>query len=75
MTHAALGTPRVESAARRLKELNPRLDVVAAAENVAADNAARPWSLWRYALFLVLLIGLAESLLAVRYLSVEKEAA
>jgi hypothetical protein len=40
-----------------------------------ADNGARPWSLWRYALFLVLLIGLAESLLAVRYLSVEKEAA
>ena len=43
--------------------------------SATADNAARPWSLWRYALFLVLLIGLAESLLAVRYLSVEKEAA
>ena len=43
--------------------------------SATADSAARPWSLWRYALFLVLLIGLAESLLAVRYLSVEKEAA
>ncbi len=42
--------------------------------SATAENGARPWSLWRYALFLVLLIGLAESLLAVRYLSVEKEA-
>jgi len=41
MTHAAIGTPRVDSAARRLKELNPRLDVVAVAENVTAENAAR----------------------------------
>lgn len=41
MTHAALGTSRVECAARRLKELNPRLDVVAVPENVTADNAAR----------------------------------
>jgi hypothetical protein len=43
--------------------------------SATAENGTRPWSLWRYALFLVLLIGLAESLLAVRYLSVEKEAA
>jgi molybdopterin/thiamine biosynthesis adenylyltransferase len=41
MTHDAIGTPRVESAARRLKELNPRLDVVAVPENVSATNAQR----------------------------------
>jgi molybdopterin/thiamine biosynthesis adenylyltransferase len=40
MTHAALGTPRIESAARRLKELNPRLEVVAVGENVDEGNAA-----------------------------------
>lgn len=39
------------------------------------DNPARPQSLWRYALFILLLIAITESLLAVRYLSVEKEAA
>ena len=41
MTHAAIGTSRVECAARRLRELNPRLEVVAIPENVAAANAAR----------------------------------
>lgn len=41
MTHAALGTSRVECAARRLKELNPRLDVLAVPENVTAENAGR----------------------------------
>src|SRR5262245_39393372 len=41
MTHAAIGASRVESAARRLKELNPRLDVVPVAENVSLQNAAR----------------------------------
>jgi hypothetical protein len=35
----------------------------------------RPWSLWRYALFLVLLFALTESIFASRYLSVEKDAA
>jgi molybdopterin/thiamine biosynthesis adenylyltransferase len=40
MTHAALGSSRVECAARRLRELNPRLDVVAVAENVHEGNAA-----------------------------------
>lgn len=40
MTHAGLGKPRVASAERRLKELNPRLDIVAVAENVSEDNAA-----------------------------------
>jgi molybdopterin/thiamine biosynthesis adenylyltransferase len=40
MTHDWLGKPRVESAERRLKELNPRLEVVAVEENVSEDNAA-----------------------------------
>ena len=41
MTHDWLGKPRVESAARRLKELNPRLEVVAVNENLSPDNADR----------------------------------
>lgn len=40
MTHDWLGKPRVESAARRLRDLNPRLDIVAVGENVSEDNAA-----------------------------------
>ncbi|MCH2364622.1 MAG: HesA/MoeB/ThiF family protein [Planctomycetes bacterium] len=40
MTHDGLGKSRVESAARRLRELNPRLEVEAFAENVSEDNAA-----------------------------------
>lgn len=39
MTHDWLGKPRVESASRRLRELNPRLDVVAVNENLSEDNA------------------------------------
>ena len=39
MTHAGLGQPRVESAQRRLKELNPRLNVVAVGQNVSEENA------------------------------------
>jgi len=39
MTHDALGTSRVACAGRRLKELNPRLDVVEVAENVSEENA------------------------------------
>ncbi|HJT76103.1 MAG TPA: HesA/MoeB/ThiF family protein, partial [Gemmataceae bacterium] len=41
MTHDALGTPRVECAARRLRELNPFVGVVAVPENVTPENAAR----------------------------------
>ena len=41
MTHAALGTPRVESAERRLHELNPRLEIMPVAENVSEENAER----------------------------------
>ncbi|MCH2138095.1 MAG: HesA/MoeB/ThiF family protein [Phycisphaerales bacterium] len=40
MTHEALGTPRVHCAARRLQELNPRLEVVAVESNVTDANAA-----------------------------------
>ncbi len=40
MTHDWLGKPRVESASRRLRELNPRLEVVAIGENVNEENAA-----------------------------------
>lgn len=39
MTHAALGTSRVQSAAKRLAELNPRLRVEAIDENMSAANA------------------------------------
>ena len=41
MTHAGLGTSRVESARQRLQELNPRLDVVAVNENVSTENAQK----------------------------------
>lgn len=40
MTHDWLGKPRVESAERRLKELNPRLEIVGVGENMSEDNAA-----------------------------------
>ncbi|MCH2136225.1 MAG: HesA/MoeB/ThiF family protein [Phycisphaerales bacterium] len=40
MTHANLGSSRVECASRRLKELNPRLDVVAIDANINERNAA-----------------------------------
>lgn len=40
MTHDWLGKPRVQSAERRLKELNPRLEVVPVNENINAENAA-----------------------------------
>jgi molybdopterin/thiamine biosynthesis adenylyltransferase len=39
MTHDWIGQPRVDCAARRLKELNPRLDIVAVPENVTPMNA------------------------------------
>jgi len=40
MTHDWLGKPRAQSAARRLKELNPRLVVEAVEENISEGNAA-----------------------------------
>jgi molybdopterin-synthase adenylyltransferase len=39
MTYDWLGKPRVESARRRLRELNPRLEVVTVNENVNEENA------------------------------------
>jgi molybdopterin-synthase adenylyltransferase len=41
MTHAGLGKPRIESAAHRLRELNPRLNVEGVDENVSEDNVQR----------------------------------
>ena len=41
MTHDWLGQPRVECAARRLRELNPRLEIVAVPENVSEANASQ----------------------------------
>ena len=40
MTHDWLGKPRVESAKRRLLDLNPRLDIEAVPENINEDNVA-----------------------------------
>ena len=40
MTHDWLGKPRVESATRRLLELNPRLEIVAVDSNINDSNAA-----------------------------------
>jgi molybdopterin/thiamine biosynthesis adenylyltransferase len=40
-THDHIGKPRVESITRRLKELNPRIDVVGYNENVSEGNADR----------------------------------
>lgn len=40
MTHNWLGKPRAESGPRRLKELNPRLEVESIPENVSPENAA-----------------------------------
>lgn len=40
MTHDWLGKPRVESAARRLKDLNPHIEIVPIPENICEANAA-----------------------------------
>lgn len=41
MTHSQLGKSRIESAERRLKELNPRLEIITCAENVNEQNAEK----------------------------------
>lgn len=41
MTHDWIGKPRIESITRRLKELNPRLEIVAVPENMSDQNAER----------------------------------
>ena len=40
MTYDWIGKPRVESAVRRLKELNPRLEIEGVPENVTEENAS-----------------------------------
>jgi len=40
-THNHIGQPRIESIVRRLKELNPRIEIVAHNENVSDENADR----------------------------------
>jgi len=40
MTHDWLGKPRVESAVRRLRELNPTLEIEGVPENINESNAA-----------------------------------
>lgn len=41
MTTDWVGRPRIESIVRRLRELNPHVELVGVAENVSADNAER----------------------------------
>lgn len=41
MTHDALGTPRIDSIGRRLRDLNPRLELELVGENINEENAAR----------------------------------
>ncbi|TWT51864.1 Sulfur carrier protein ThiS adenylyltransferase [Thalassoglobus neptunius] len=41
MTTNWLGNPRIESATRRLKELNPHTEIVPVAENISSENADR----------------------------------
>jgi molybdopterin-synthase adenylyltransferase len=41
MSYAEIGRPRVEQAARRLRELNPFIEVEPVAENVSEENAGR----------------------------------
>ena len=41
MSHDGIGTPRIESIKRRLEALNPRVEVMAVAQNITPQNAAR----------------------------------
>src|SRR5437660_2418883 len=41
MTHDWIGRPRIDLAARRLRELNPTLEVLAVAENISEKNVGR----------------------------------
>lgn len=40
-THEHIGKPRMDSIVRRLRELNPRCEIIGHAENVNAENAVR----------------------------------
>jgi len=39
MTHAGIGHSRIDSASRRLRDLNPRLEIIAVPENISPANA------------------------------------
>jgi aerotolerance regulator-like protein/VWA domain-containing protein len=54
---------------------NTGRSVAAATTNASGEQQPKPWSLWRYALLLVLITAVIESIIASRYLSVNKEAA
>jgi molybdopterin/thiamine biosynthesis adenylyltransferase len=41
MSHDGIGTPRMDMAVRRLRELNPYLEIEAVAENIDESNVAR----------------------------------
>jgi len=41
MKHSALGSSRIECAARTLKELNPSIEIVAVPENISPENVER----------------------------------
>lgn len=41
MTHSGVGQARIESASRRLRDLNPRLEVEAIGENISESNVER----------------------------------
>ena len=41
MTHAPIGRPQIDSAVERLKAFNPRIEIVAVASNINAENADR----------------------------------
>ncbi len=41
MTHNWVGKPRIESVEKRLKELNPRLNIIGIAENINESNVAK----------------------------------
>lgn len=45
MAHDGIGKPRIELAARRLRELNPRLEIETVAENINEENVERLVSL------------------------------
>ena len=40
-TYSHIGQPRIESITRRLKELNPRLEIIAVPENISEENVDR----------------------------------
>lgn len=39
MSHEGLGQPRIEQAVKRIRAMNPRVEIVAVGENISEDNA------------------------------------